>query len=41
MLHYELLHPNETITADRYQQQLCRLSDKKDHSQQSTQSHFA
>jgi len=28
VLYYELLRPNETVTADRYQQKLCRLSDE-------------
>ncbi|KMQ92519.1 transposase [Lasius niger] len=28
VLYYELLRPNETVTSDRYQQQLCRLSDE-------------
>lgn len=28
VLYYELLGPNETVTADRYKQQLCRLSDE-------------
>jgi len=28
MLYYELLRPNETVTTDRYQQQLWRLSDE-------------
>jgi len=27
VLYYELLQPSETITADRYQQQLSNLSD--------------
>jgi len=27
-MYYELLHPNEIVTADRYEQQLCQLSDK-------------
>lgn len=28
VLYYELLRPNKTVTADRYQQQLSRLSDE-------------
>jgi len=29
VLYYELLHPGETITADRYQQQLINFSDAR------------